>query len=332
MGWRSGYAIGAVHRRRPRRRQESWLRNAGGDDLQPGRRPDPRGPAWSSPMDRTAGSTSALRAWRTGSRLPAGHLPRSRARAAPTLWTLRAASGWCRLLAYTLAAATKPRPPSGRHLPPKHCSRSPGAAACCYMRAWSLHRKPSAWTLAPRLQGQAAGRIRCPRHPPRSTPRGSNWGCKNATRGGAVIEPNQCLLRQGGLRRFTPTGKDGPGPPLDSGGVSGVGPPESRSESRERRLDWLLGLRWDWLPDGSCLVEQCLRAVGLTARRSRPDSKDAPAKLEMKNEEAGRRPRRPAAKWADDLLAQVTVADVNNNIWAAYCGQRERHLDTRTVT
>ena len=173
-----------------------------------------------------------------------------------------------------------------------------------------LHKQPAAWTLALRFEGS-----------PRKLDgpgafaidaQGNLWVGNNYEYSRESTEAT-CFGKE--LLRFTPTGRTYPGSPYRSGGVSGVG---FGITIDKRNHVWtgnfgFAGTGCDELPPSNSVSEWWLNGKAIS-----PDLKPT-GKVENENEEL-LKTFKGGWEVGDISWPQATVADVNNNIWVANCG------------
>lgn len=174
----------------------------------------------------------------------------------------------------------------------------------------ALHRKPAAWTLALRFEGDP---------PALDGPgnfaidgKGSLWVGNNYVYNREASEPT-CFGRS--LLRYTPTGQTYPGSPYESGGVSGVG---FGITIDKRNHVWVGNFGFS---GKGCDEEPPANSVSEWWLSGRPISPELEYTGEKENEK-GELKKTYKGGWEVGGISwpQATIADVNNNIWVANCG------------
>ena len=171
-------------------------------------------------------------------------------------------------------------------------------------------RRLDAWTLALRFEGSPRGM-----DGPGNFAidhKGSIWVGNNYEYSRESRKP-ACFGRQ--LFRFTPTGRTYPGSPYESGGASGVG----FGITIDRRKHVWIG-NFGFAGSG-CKEEPPHNSVSeydLSGRAISPDLEQTGRKLNSKHELV--KTYKGGWEVGDIFWPQATVADVNDNIWVANCG------------
>jgi DNA-binding beta-propeller fold protein YncE len=170
-------------------------------------------------------------------------------------------------------------------------------------------RQPDAWTLALRFESNPGldgpGNIAIDR-------RGTIWVANNYTYSRESQKP-ACFGRS--VFRFTPIGRQYPGSPYESGGTSGVG---FGITIDQREHVWVGNFGFS---GKGCREEPPHNSVSeytIDGKALSPDLVETGIKLNSEKELV--RTYKGGWEVGDISWPQATVADVNNNIWVANCG------------